>query len=79
MTFTYETLTDFLNSTDLTTVDQKLWFTKSKIFEDEKEYRFALFGSGSRSKNKRYNINEKFTILDVDVQNAISFTPVNIE
>ncbi len=78
MTFTYDTLEDFLNNKDSRSINQKLWFQKPVKFRDEMEFRYILYPSGPRPENKRYSINEKYCFLDVDLTGCISENPAEI-
>lgn len=78
MKFTYETLEDFLNHKDSRAIDQSLWFIKPTKFYTEKEFRFILYPSEKRPGTKRFSINEKSCLLDVDLTECISLEPTEI-
>jgi len=79
MNFNYHTLTDYIASKDSRTIDKNLWFKKGINFKDEKEFRFILYPTSGRTENKHYNINEICCILDVNLNECISKTPIDIE
>ena len=79
MDFNYDTLTDYIASKDSRTIDKNLWFKKGINFKDEKEFRFILYPTSGRTENKHYNINEIWCFLNVDLNECISKTPIDIE
>jgi hypothetical protein len=78
MSFTYETLTNFLVHKDSKSINQKYWFMKSEQFSSEKEFRFILFPSKDTPTSERYSINEKSCLLDVNFTHSISQDPIDI-
>ena len=79
MNFTYNTLEDYLASKDNRTIDKNLWLRKGEKFKDEKEFRFMLYPTSGRTESKHYNIDEECCFLNVNLNECISKTPIDIE
>ncbi len=79
MNFTCNTLTEYLESKNTRTINMQLWFNKGIKFIDEKEFRFIIYPSANRGEGKLYNIDEMSCLLNVDLNDCISKTPVDID
>ncbi len=75
MEYTYETLTDFMNSKYSREVNQKYWFQKSKRFEIEREFRVIFFPTTNRTEGKRFTITDNSIFLECNLNNCVSIEP----